>query len=73
VIIATRTGALPEQDQCIVTQAWDKPSVTQSRQVPNNEVWVALNCDAAVASPGSPGNCAASPEGREAVVSQAAG
>jgi hypothetical protein len=29
VIIATRTGALAERDQCIVTQAWDKPSVTQ--------------------------------------------
>jgi hypothetical protein len=74
VIIATRTGGLAETDKCIVTNAWDKPSVTQPRQAPGPDtVWVALNCNAAVASPGSPGNSAASPEGRQALISQDAG
>jgi hypothetical protein len=68
VVIATRTGGLAEQDNCIVTQAWDKPSVKQLREAPKNEVWVALNCNAAVASPGAPGNSAASPEGRHALI-----
>jgi hypothetical protein len=74
VIIATRTGGLAEEDKCIVTNAWDKPSVTQPRQAPGPDtVWVALNCNAAVASAGSPGNSAASPEGRQALISQDAG
>ncbi len=74
VIIATRTGGLAETDKCIVTNAWNKPSVTLPREAPDpNTVWVALNCNAAVASPGSPGNSAASPEGRQALISQEAG
>jgi hypothetical protein len=73
VIIATKTGGLAELDDCIVTQAWDKPSVTQPREAPKNEVWVALSCNAAVASPGSPGNSAASPEGRQALIAEDAG
>jgi hypothetical protein len=73
VIIATKTGGLAELDECIVTQAWDKPSVTPPRKAPKNEVWVALSCNAAVASPGSPGNSAASPEGREALIAEEAG
>lgn len=72
-IIATKTGGLAELDECIVTQAWDKPSVTPSREAPKNEVWVALSCNAAVASPGSPGNSAASPEGRKALIAEDAG
>lgn len=73
VIIATRTGGLASQDDCIVAQAWDKPNVTGGRSAPKSEVWVALNCNAAVASAGSPGNSAASPEGREAMNTKNAG
>ena len=74
VIIATRTGGLAETDKCIVTNAWNKPSVTLPREAPDpNTVWVALNCNAAVASAGSPGNSAASPEGRQALISQDVG
>ena len=74
VIVATRTGGLAETDKCIVTNAWDKPSVTLPRQAPDPDtVWVALNCNAAVASAGSPGNSAGSPEGRQALISQEVG
>jgi hypothetical protein len=73
VIIATKTGGLAEEDKCIVTNAWDKPNVAGSRTAPENAVWVALSCNAAVASPGSPGNSAASPEGRQALAAQEAG
>jgi hypothetical protein len=56
VVIATGTGELAETDKCLVTNARDKPSVTLPRQAPPPDtVWVALNCNAAVASPGSPG------------------
>jgi hypothetical protein len=34
---------------------------------------VALNCNAAIAAPGSTGNSAASPEGRQALIAQEAG
>ena len=73
VVIATKTGGLAELDQCIVTQAWDKPSVAPPRKAPKSEVWVALRCDAAIAAPGSPGNSAASPEGRQALIAEEAG
>ena len=73
VIIATKTGGLAEEDKCIVTNAWDKPNVAGFRTAPENAVWVALSCNAAVASPGSPGNSAASPEGRQALAAQEAG
>jgi hypothetical protein len=74
VVIATRTGGSADIDKCIVTNAWAKPSVDQPRQAPGpDEVWVALNCNAAVASAGSAGPSAASPEGRQALIAQEAG
>lgn len=73
VVIATKTGGLAELDDCIVTQAWDKPSVTPPRKAPKSEVWVALSCNAAIAAPGAPGNSAASPEGRQAIIAAEAG
>lgn len=73
VVIATKTGGLAELDDCIVTQAWDKPSVTPPRTAPKSEVWVALSCNAAIATPGAPGNSAASPEGRRAIIAAEAG
>jgi hypothetical protein len=74
IVIATRTGGSTDIDKCIVTNAWSKPSVDQPRQAPKpDEVWVALNCNAAVASVGSAGPSAASPEGRQALIAQDAG
>jgi len=74
VVIATRTGGSADIDKCIVTNAWGKPSVDQPRQASGpDEVWVALNCNAAVASAGSAGPSAASPEGRQALIAQEAG
>jgi hypothetical protein len=74
VVIATRTGGSADTDKCIVTNAWNKPTVTQTREAPAPDtVWVALNCNAAVASAGSPGNSAASPEGRQALIAAEAG
>jgi hypothetical protein len=35
IVIATRTGGLAETDKCLVTNAWDKPSVTLPRQAPD--------------------------------------
>jgi hypothetical protein len=74
VVIATRTGGSSVLDECTVTNAWDKPRVNQVRQAPGpSEVMVALNCNAAVASAGSAGPSAASPEGREALATQSEG
>lgn len=74
VVIATRTGGSADIDKCIVTNAWGKPSVDQPRQAKGpDEVWVALNCNAAVAGVGSAGPSAASPEGRQALIAQEAG
>jgi beta-lactam-binding protein with PASTA domain len=74
VVIATRTGGSADIDKCIVTNAWGKPSVDQPRQASGpNEVWLALSCNAAVAGPGTPGNSAASPAGRQAITARDVG
>jgi len=70
-IIATRIGGRVDEDKCIVTNAWVRTSVTQIYEKPEYDaVMVALNCNAAVASAVSPGNSAASPEGRQALTAQ---
>jgi hypothetical protein len=70
-VIATRIGGRADESKCIVTNAWVRTNVTQVYEKPKNDsVLVALNCAAAVASAGSPGNSAASPEGRQALNSQ---
>jgi hypothetical protein len=68
-VIATRTGSLADESNCIVTNAWNKSQVTGGRNQPTQQVMVALNCNGAVATAGAPGNSAASPEGREALAS----
>ena len=72
-VIATRTGGMVDEDKCIVTSAWSKPSPTAIGEDPSNQVLVALNCNAAIATPGAPGNSAASPEGRRAIIAAEAG
>lgn len=56
-IVASAVGASLQRDDCIVT-SWHKN--------PNNtdQVLLALNCNAKLATPGMSGNSAASPEGR---------
>ena len=69
-VIATKTGSLASLDECIVTNAWNKPQVDNPRGGSDRQqVMVALNCNAAVATAGSAGNSAASPEGRQALAS----
>jgi hypothetical protein len=69
-VIATKTGSLASLDACIVTNAWNKPQVDNPRGGSDQQqVMVALNCNAAVATAGSAGNSAASPEGRQALAS----
>jgi hypothetical protein len=68
-VIATRTGSLADEGNCIVTNAWNKSQVTGGRNQPSDQVMVALNCNASVATAGAPGNSAASPEGRQALAS----
>jgi ribosomal protein L12E/L44/L45/RPP1/RPP2 len=73
-VIATRIGGRTDEAQCIVTNAWVHTTVTQVYEKPKyDEVRVALNCSAAVASAGSAGPSAASPEGRQALKAQDAG
>jgi hypothetical protein len=73
-VIATRVGGRADEDKCIVTNAWDRTSVTQVYEKPKyDSVMVALNCNASVATAGSPGNSAASQEGRQALQAQDAG
>jgi hypothetical protein len=72
-VIATKTGGTLDEGKCIVTNAWSKPTGTAIGANPSNQVLVALNCNAALASAGSPGNSAASPEGRQALTTEKAG
>jgi hypothetical protein len=73
-VIATRIGGRTDEGQCIVTNAWVHTTVTQIYEKPKyDEVRVALNCGAAVASVGTAGPSAASPEGRQALSEQDAG
>lgn len=68
-VVATRVGTGAEEAACLVTNAWDaavrRPN-SRSRLVVNREVMVALNCNGVLAAPGSPGNSALSPTGRQA-------
>jgi hypothetical protein len=64
-VVATRTGGRTDEDNCIVTNAWDG-SFLRDGSPASGEVMLALNCNGEVASAGTPGNSAASPAGREA-------
>jgi hypothetical protein len=73
-VITTRIGGRTDEGQCIVTNAWVHTTVTQIYEKPKyDEVRVALNCNATVASAGSAGPSAASPEGRQALIAQEPG
>ncbi|MBJ7339106.1 hypothetical protein [Mycolicibacterium sp.] len=58
-VVATRVGSFLPQDECVVTRS-------QLRAVKGKPtaILLFLNCNATVATDGSPGNSAASPQGK---------
>ena len=70
--VSTSTGTVLQQGDCIVVnQVIRSPSQFGFTSVPA-KVLLSLNCNAAVASPGKPGNSAASPQGQLAKKEQQA-
>ena len=72
-VVATRVGSAADEGDCLVTNAWNaavrRPN-SRGRPVANSDIMVALNCNGALAAPGSPGNSALSPVGRAAKAEQ---
>lgn len=66
-VIATRSGDALDQDKCIVTESEKAPWIKGDSFAPvTDTVLLNLNCNAGVATATTPGNSAASPEGRAA-------
>lgn len=69
-VIAGRVGDILSDDKCIVTRSEKAPWIKGNKfAAVSDTVLLFLNCNATVASPGTPGNSAASPEGRAAIAS----
>ena len=67
-VIAGRVGDTLPTDQCVVTHSEKAPWIKgTSFNAVTDTVLLYLNCNATVASATSPGNSAASPEGRAAI------
>lgn len=67
-IIATRVGDKLEEDDCIVTAAWEPPflrGVGDDFEHSEDEMLVSLNCAGAFATATNPGTSVANPLGRE--------
>jgi hypothetical protein len=64
VAIASVVGDQLETSDCIVTSSVKASNRDSSGRSRGNQILVNLDCNAPVASPGKPGNSAASPEGR---------
>jgi hypothetical protein len=72
-VVETTVGDQKAWPDCIVTRAQKRtvqPPANSSGSA-TNEMLVSLNCDAGVASATSPGNSAASPEGKAAAAAAA--
>lgn len=66
-VVATKSGDMLPQDECVVTHSQTAPWVKGASFTPDtNTMLLDLNCNAKVATAKSPGNSAASPEGRAA-------
>jgi hypothetical protein len=65
VVVAARVGDKLDQDDCIVTNAWDA-SFLRDGTADEDEVMLALNCAGEYATATNPGASVASPLGREA-------
>jgi hypothetical protein len=69
-VIATRVGDMVSDDKCVVIRSEKAPWIKGDKfGVVSDTVLLFLNCNAAVASPTTPGNSAASPEGKAAIAS----
>ena len=67
-VIATRSGDLVDDDDCIVTSSEKAPWIKGDDFAPvTDTVLLNLNCSAGVASAKSSGNSKASPEGKAAI------
>jgi hypothetical protein len=68
-VVGVRTGDKLEQDECIVTGAWDAPfmrDVGDAFEHADSEVMLSLNCSGGYATATNPGASLQSPAGREA-------
>jgi hypothetical protein len=70
--IATVVGDQLPTSQCQVTGSRAASFLDSSGNNPGGRVLLDLNCNAAVASPGNPGNSAASPQGQQSLQDQQA-
>jgi hypothetical protein len=68
VVVSTTVGDTVSRSDCVVTrqQGRTEPAPENTSAAPVNQVLLALNCGAPVASAASSGNSLASPEGRAA-------
>ena len=64
-VVASRVGDKLDQDDCIVTNAWDA-SFLRIDEASSGEVMLALNCNGAFATATNPGTSVQHPLGREA-------
>jgi len=70
--IATVVGDQVPTAQCQVTGSRNAGFLDSSGNNPGGRILLDLNCNAAVASPGNPGNSAASPQGQQTLQDQQA-
>lgn len=69
-VVSTRSGDSLPQDECIVTSSEQAPWLKGDDFAPvTDTVLLNINCSAGVATATTPGNSAASPEGRAAIAS----
>ncbi|MFG1932324.1 PASTA domain-containing protein [Mycobacterium sp. NPDC048908] len=68
VVVSTTVGDTVDRSDCVVTrqQSRTEPAPENTSASPTNQVLLALNCGAPVASATTSGNSLASPEGRAA-------
>ena len=72
-VVASRVGDTLSNDQCVVTHSEQAPWIKGDKFASvTDTVLLHLNCNATVASATTPGNSAASPEGRAALQAPAA-
>jgi len=70
--IATVVGDQLPTPQCQVTGSRNASFLDSSGNNPGGRVLLDLNCNAAIATPGNPGNSAASPQGQQTLQDQQA-
>jgi hypothetical protein len=64
--VSSTTGTALPHGECIVTSQVIRGEMNFGREYTPSKVMLSLNCNAVLASPGHPGNSAASPQGRSA-------